>query len=315
MRSQSRSKRRVGVMLMPLVMALRLAGFRCDVMAGSSLVTGGRHVGTSGSGSGTGGDALRWATPLVALLLLLKGVVDAESIADSTPELPTWQPYTLELTSAAFFMALLWPLWRLSRRLRPPRLAKPTSAAAHLVLLPLLVLMHAAWLDASRRLLFAAHGSAYRFDWTADQLLFEARKDVLTLVALLALGWLFDRMFAPAAQSAAGHDTQPFRLVVKDGSRTLFLAADEISHASTAGNYVELATTHGRLLHRVTMAALADELAPHGFVRIHRAHLVRAQAVVAVCNEGSGDFAVTLANNVQLPGSRRYRTALAIIQR
>jgi DNA-binding LytR/AlgR family response regulator len=248
--------------------------------------------------------------PLVALLLLLKGVVDAESIADRTPELPAWQPYTLELTSAAFFMVLLWPLWRLSRRLRPPRLAWSATVAAHLALLPLLLLLHAAWLDASRRLLFAAHGSAYRFEWTAAQLLFEARKDTLTLVALVALGWLVDRMFAPAAPSAVRKDTPPFRLAVKDGSRALFLAAEEISHASTAGNYVELATVHGPVLHRVTMAALAEELAPHGFARIHRAHLVRVGAIVEVVSEGSGDFAVTLAGGVQLPGSRRYRAVL-----
>ncbi|WP_165768547.1 LytTR family DNA-binding domain-containing protein [Sandarakinorhabdus cyanobacteriorum] len=295
---------------MPIAMALRGAAFRCEVMAGNRLGTGGRQVGTSGTGSGTSG-APRWAMPLVALLLLLKGVVDAESIADRTPELATWQPYTLELTSAAFFMALLWPLWRLSRRLRPPRLAWPVAAAAHLALLPLLVLLHAAWLDASRRLLFAAHGRAYRFDWTADQLLFEARKDVLTLVALLALGWLFDRLFAPAAPTAVRSDLPPFRLAIKDGGRTLFLAAEEISHASTAGNYVELATVHGPLLHRVTMAALADELAPHGFVRIHRAHLVRAAAVRSIASEGSGDFRVMLADGTSLPGSRRYRAGLA----
>ncbi len=279
-------------------------------MAGRRAGTGGRQVGTGGTGSGTGGGTPGWAAAVVALVLLLKAVVDAQSIADRTPAAPAWQPFALELSSAAFFMALLWPLWRVSRRLRPPRLGWLAAGVAHLALLPPLVLLHAAWLDASRRLIFAAWGASYGFGWTGAHLLFEARKDALTLLVLAALGWLLDRLFAPPPPAGAA-PPPPFRLAVKDGSRTLLLAPHEISHASTAGNYVELATLHGPVLHRVTMAALAETLAPHGFVRIHRAHLVRAAAVVAVAAAGSGDFAVTLAGGVELPGSRRYRAALA----
>jgi hypothetical protein len=246
---------------------------------------------------------------MVGALLLAKGVVDAESLVDSSPELPIWHGYTLELTSAVFFALLLWPLWQLSRRLRPPHLAWPAALAMHAALTGPLVILHAAWLDASRRVLFAANGHAYRFDWSAAQLVFEWRKDALTLVALAAAGWLLDRLFAPPPLPSA--PPAGYRLVVKDGSRTLFLEPDEISHARSAGNYVELATGHGPVLHRVTLAALAEELAPHGFVRIHRTHLVRAGAVVSVTSEGSGDFAVTLAGGVTLPGSRRYRAGLA----
>jgi hypothetical protein len=244
----------------------------------------------------------------VAALLLAKGVVDAESIADRTPELPVWHAYGLELTSAAFFMLLLWPLWQVSRRLRPPRLGWPAAVAAHAALTVPLVLLHAAWLHGSRSLLFALQGHAYSFDWSAAQLLFEWRKDALTLVVLAAVGWLLDRLFAPPPVPPS--PPSGWRLAVKDGSRMLLLAPDEISHASSAGNYVELATVHGPVLHRVTMAALADELAAHGFARIHRAHLVRLAAVASVASEGSGDFAVTLASGQTLPGSRRYRAAL-----
>lgn len=279
---------------------------------------GGRQVGTGGTGSGTSGRAPWWAAAAVAVLLLLKGMVDAESLLDRTPGLPAWRPYGLELTSAAFFMTILWPLWTLSRRLRPPRLGWPAALAAHAALTVPLVLLHAGWLAISRKALFAAMGQAYRFDWSAGQLLFEWRKDALSLVALAAVGWLLDRLFAappgapaPALAPALAAAPPPFRLAVKDGGRILLLAPDEISHASSAGNYVELATVHGPILHRVTLAALADELAAHGFVRIHRTHLVRAGAVISVAAEGSGDFAVTLAGGVTLPGSRRYREGLS----
>lgn len=289
-------------------MPLHWRAFSGEVMAGHRAGTDGRQVGTNGTGSGTGGRAPWWAAAAVAALLMAKGVVDAASLADQRPDLPGWQPFALELTSAAFFALMLWPLWQISRRLRPPLLAWPAALAAHGALTVPLVLAHAAWLAASRTVVFAALGQSYRFDWSLAQLLFEWRKDALSLVALAALGWLLDRLFAPPpapSQPATG-----YRLAVKDGSRTLFLAPEEISHASSAGNYVELATSHGPILHRVTLAALAEELAAHDFVRIHRAHLVRCGAVHSVTSAGNGDFSVTLAKGEILPGSRRYRAGL-----
>lgn len=275
---------------------------------------------TSGDPGGTGGSTAShvpwWATLVVAALLVAKALVDAASIADQAPASPAWPAYALELTSAAFFAGMLWPLWRLSRRLRPPHLGWPAALAAHFALSVPLVLAHALWLAASRTLVFALLGSRYQFDWSGAQLWFEWRKDLLTLVAIAGIGWLLDRMFAPPANlqsplTAAA--APPMRLTVKDGPRTILIAPHEISHASSAGNYVELATSHGHLLHRITMSALAEELADHGFVRIHRAHLVRAAAVVAVAGEGSGDFTVTLAGGKMLPGSRRYRSALPLL--
>lgn len=293
-------------------MPLPLLAFSGEVMAGQQAGTDGGPVGTNGGNSGTDGRAPVAAALVVAVLLLAKGLVDAESIIDASPELPRWQPFALELTSAGFFAALIWPLWQLSRWWREPRLPWPAAVAAHLALSLPLVLAHALWLAGSRAAVFAAMGSVYRFDWSWAQLVFEWRKDVLTLVALAGVGWLLDRLFTHAPPAALP-DAAPFRLAVKDGSRTILLAPHEVSHASSAGNYVELATSHGRLLHRVTLAALETELAAHGFVRIHRAHLVRVSAVAAVERLGSGDFSVTLADGVRLPGGRRWRDSLAAL--
>lgn len=297
---------------MPPAMALHCGAFSGEVPAGAKAGMGGRQVGTNGTGSGTGGSAPWWTAATVAALMLAKGVVDAESLADQRADLPTWHAYALELTSAGFFMALLWPLWQVARRLRPPFLGWPAAIAALAALTLPVVLLHAGWLAATRTMLFAAMGRAYRFDWSGAQLLFEWRKDALSLVVLVAVGWLLDRLFAPPPSQPLPASLPPagWRLAVKDGSRTLLLAPEEISHASTAGNYVELVTVHGPVLHRVTMAALAGELAAHGFVRIHRAHLVRLGAVQSIASEGSGDFRVTLTSGVTLPGSRRYRAGL-----
>ena len=288
-------------------LALPSLAFRSVVTVGRNQVTNSKAVGTSGTDSVTTGR--RWAAFAVTFALLAKALVDALSLADSNPAQATYVPFVLELTSAAFFMVILWPLWQGSQRLRPPRLTWPRAVALLLALTIPIAIAHALWLAATRMAIFGALGVPYYFDWSWSQLLFEWRKDAVSLFALAAIGWLLDRLFAPPQKV---HYAPPFRLVVKDGSRAKLIAAEEITHASSAGNYVELATIHGRLLHRVTLEALAAELLPHGFVRIHRAHLVRIAAVTAIERTGNGDFSVTLTDGVKLPGSRRWRDALVL---
>lgn len=313
MRSQSRSKRRLGavvwwVLVMSNPLALPSPAFRSVVTVGRNQVTNSRAVGTIGTDIVTSGR--RWAALAVMVALLAKALVDAVSLADSNPAQATYVPFVLELTSAAFFIVILWPLWQVSQRLRPPRLAWPRALALLLALTAPGAIAHVLWLAITRAMIFAALGVPYHFNWSWSQLLFEWRKDAVSIFALVAVGWLIDRLFVPLPPIRTA---PPFRLVVKDGGRTRLIAADEISHASSAGNYVELATVHGQLLHRATLEALAAELLPHGFVRIHRAHLVRIAAVTAVEGTGSGDFSVTLADGLTLPGSRRWRDALVSI--
>jgi hypothetical protein len=266
----------------------------------------GSQVGTGGDQSGTGG--MRWlATAVVIAVILAKAVLDGNSARALLPDIPAWQAFALELTSASFFVALLLPWWGLVRRLAAWRWSM--ALAALIGLSAPVALLHVGWLMISRSLVYWLAGSHYRWPELVSQFLFEWPKDLLWLLVLAALGWALDRLLAPPAPPPA-QLRDDFRLAVKDGSRTLFLAPDEISHASSAGNYVELATVHGAILHRATLAALADELAPHGFVRIHRAHLVRRGAVQSVASSGNGDFTVTMAAGACLPGSRRYRSGL-----
>ena len=109
---------------------------------------------------------------------------------------------------------------------------------------------------------------------------------------------------APALAAA------PFRIEVRDGSRTSWLAPEDVEWAQAAGNYVELNGPFGTLLHRRTLAALAAELAPHGFVRIQRSRIVCKAAIVGTETRPSGDFELTLASGAKLGGSRRYRENL-----
>lgn len=184
--------------------------------------------------------------------------------------------------------------------------------AVHAPALAAVSAAHIAGMVALRSAGYAAAGSRYVFDWGLDNLLYEARKDALSYAIIVVAFHVSDRLFAaaPAALPAATATAPPFRLEVRDAGRTHWLAAHDIASAEAAGNYVELHTVHGALLHRVTLATLAALLAPHGFVRIHRSRLVRRDAVRAITARSSGDFDVELSDGRQLGGSRRYRASL-----
>lgn len=230
----------------------------------------------------------------------------ADDFAGAGRPLDPWEPWLWELTSAAFWIAAAVPLIRLSRRLRPPARPWPVAIGALLLGSIIVCAAHIGWLAASRAALYRLLGSFYQFEFSAQQFVYEWRKDLLSLAVLAAIGVLIDRLTdTPAPPTAA-----PFRLEVRDGTRTFWLRPDEIERIEAAGNYVELHTGAGPLLHRATLAAVSEQLAPHGFARIHRSRLVRRTAITAVTTTSSGDFEARLASGAVVGGSRRFRAAI-----
>ena len=132
------------------------------------------------------------------------------------------------------------------------------------------------------------------FAGTIEGAAFEAwrRVPALLLVAAIALGLRFGNR----RRRANDNDELP-------------LLPRQIDWVRAAGNYVELRWEGRTLLHRSTLAALADQLGA-GFVRIHRGRLVRRDAIRSVETDKSGDFTVTLASGATLRDSRRYRSSL-----
>jgi hypothetical protein len=271
--------------------------------------------GTSGGEGGTSGDALRgrriaWLAAGAVLFIAVQSIANVESTIEDMANLgrieARWHVWTWQLSSVAVWIALMVPLWWLIASARPPRVAWPLAAAIHAAATVPVSLVHSLAMIALRKLVYAAAGEAYAFgDWPMA-LVYEYRKDVATylmIAAFLAFAqWLLARP-APAQREEAGV------LPVADGSVTHRVPIEAIDSASAAGNYVEIAWSGRTLLHRSTLAALADQLGP-GFVRIHRGRLVRRAAIRSIETDKSGDFTVTLASGAALRGSRRYRGEL-----
>lgn len=268
---------------------------------------------TSGGGAGASGSlALPSLVAFITCGTLIVTIVNALSRLDEMrrANLPveTWEPWAWELTSAAFWIAAAVPIILISRRLRPPALPWYATIAALVALSIPICAIHLGWITVSRGLLYAAIGSNYDFD---GAILYEWRKDVLTVLVFSGIAYAFDQ-WALARTPVRTLPDPPdlFRLEVRDGSRRHWLAPHDIERVEAAGNYVELFTTEGTVLHRATLAVVEADLAAQGFVRIHRSRLVRRDAIVAIEATLAGDFSATLRSGAVVAGSRRYKSVL-----
>lgn len=90
----------------------------------------------------------------------------------------------------------------------------------------------------------------------------------------------------------------------------MMLRPSEIDWVSAAGNCVELHGEFGNRLARRTMVDIETELAPHGFVRVHRSRLVRRTAIAPTEIRHRGDFDITLRSGAVIGYSREFRQTL-----
>ncbi|MFF5706402.1 LytR/AlgR family response regulator transcription factor [Streptomyces sp. NPDC012794] len=87
-----------------------------------------------------------------------------------------------------------------------------------------------------------------------------------------------ERQAVPAprrpAPGAPATDRTPEQIAVELGGVTRFVAIADIAYVEAQGDYARLHTDGGSHLVRIPLSALEERWAPHGFVRIHRRHLV-----------------------------------------
>ncbi|WP_240700186.1 LytTR family DNA-binding domain-containing protein [Sphingomonas gei] len=274
-------------------------------------------AGTNGGEGGTSGEPLRrrrilWLAAGLIAFLAVQSVANVESTLEDMANLGVVESrahvWTWQLSSLAVWLALLPVLGWLVARLRPPRFGWPVAVLLHALATVPVSFAHVVAMVALRKLAYAVAGERYGFESWPMTLLYEYRKDVATyLLAALFLAFAQWLLAHPAPMPAVNGEADV--LLVTDGSVTHRVPVTAIESASAAGNYVEIVGDGRTLLHRSTLAALAERLGP-GFARIHRGRLVRRAAVRSVETDKSGDFAVTLASGAVLRGSRRYRAAL-----
>jgi hypothetical protein len=243
----------------------------------------------------------------------------ADLVRHGGPALPYWKPLLWEFSSGVVIFALV-PAIHYGVRHAMERAVRP------LVLLPMHTLLalvfsgaHVLGMVALRKLTYAMIGAGtYLFDFSAANLLYEARKDVVVYFLIASIFWLAERRNGggeeidfPTAAPAA-----PSALWLRDGATSVRIDPRDIAWVASAGNYVEYCLASGqRHLIRATLATEEERLAPRGLVRVHRTRLVNARRIKRVTMRPAGGFEVALDTGEVIVGSRRYRQSVVDLGR
>lgn len=247
----------------------------------------------------------------VILVLMVTGIIGLFAIVGALtslsdrPGLEPWKAWTWALTSAATAVPGAILCMAAVRYASPAEWGWPRALGLHAAAALAYTLLHVGGFVALRKVVYAAMGDSYGAGPLLDEFPYELRKDLLTYAANVTLFWLVgDRQ-----RRARKVEPRP-TFDIRDGSRLVRVAIDDIVAVSSAGNYVEFWLADGRRpLMRATLAAVEVELERSGFVRAHRSWLVNAARVTGLRPDGSGDWTVQLGL-IEAPLSRRFPGAL-----
>ena len=93
-------------------------------------------------------------------------------------------------------------------------------------------------------------------------------------------------------------------MVVRDGARVQIIPVEKLDAVEAQDDYVALKTEGKTFLKAQTLASLAAALDPKRFVRVHRSHLVRIDALARIEPFGSGSHIGILHDGSRVPLSR-----------
>ncbi len=104
---------------------------------------------------------------------------------------------------------------------------------------------------------------------------------------------------------------QPMRrLFVRSGASVIPLAVESLTHLSAWGDYVNAHTTSSRYVLHVALHRLEERLDPTRWVRVHRAHLVNLDHVVAFRPQSGGQLVAEMSSGERVPVSRTHARAV-----
>jgi two-component system LytT family response regulator len=100
------------------------------------------------------------------------------------------------------------------------------------------------------------------------------------------------------------------RIAIKDKDRIVFVDVAELISVEAHGNYVLLQQKTGSNLLRETISGIAEKLAPHGFIRIHRSVLVNVAFVDTIQSYSGSEYVLRTKTGKQYQVTRTYRNNL-----
>ncbi len=252
-----------------------------------------------------------WAI-LLTLSVIARSYIDVADEAKRGQAVGWGRALGVEITSHLVVAALLPALYWLHRRW--PISGSLRNLALHAAGVVPFSIAHTLGMAALRLLWFAAIlGERYSFPVTADRLVYEFAKDIVSYImvnaGILALVYLLARMPASsAAPRPTPHAPQPERFAVrKRGGSEVMVEVADIDWIEASGNYAVLHVGGETFEIRSSLTRLEGELDPKRFVRVHKSHVVNIARVTEVTPWVSGDWRIRLQDGAEINLSRRYR--------
>ena len=103
------------------------------------------------------------------------------------------------------------------------------------------------------------------------------------------------------------------KVAIKSKGRIVFIDPAEVAIIRAEGNYVLLEKQSGSYLLRESLSIVAEKLAPHGFIRIHRSVLVNTSFVEEIQPWTTGEYVLRIKGGQELTVSRMYKNNLRSI--
>ena len=121
---------------------------------------------------------------------------------------------------------------------------------------------------------------------------------------LLQLGVQLPGLRTAIAEDAADH------LWINRRGETVKINLSDIVRLQAEGEYVRIFLEGRDHLHRAALSAIYERLIKRGYIRIHRASVIRRSDITSVRRSAVGGYSVSLRDGLTLPVGRTYRADL-----
>jgi len=235
-------------------------------------------------------------------------------------DVATWEAITWESTSALAALILILPIVWLTARFPLDWRRWRSLLLLHVAGTVVYTLAHVSLMVGLREAVYATMGANYSFGPWPSELVYEYLKDARSYLGLVLMieGYRFvlrrlrgeARWPDPPEPGIDAASERPERFLVKMLGREFLVPAERIEAVSAAGNYVNLHVGERDYPLRSTMKELMTRLDPERFLRVHRSHAIRIDALAEIRPGEHGDASLVLYSGRTLPCSKSYRARL-----
>jgi hypothetical protein len=228
--------------------------------------------------------------------------------------LAAWKPYVLELSSWTGWSVTFAALLPWEDKVAGRGFGLLARIAIFLLTSPVFSLLHIMVMAGLRFPLYALAGGQYHYDFGLGNLVYEYRKDLLTLFLAVGLAALWRkgsrRKEAPVSLGLAAEPA--FLVPSREGE--VLVRAGEIDWIEAQGNYVALHVRGQERLLRQPLKEIEAKLADMAFIRTHRSALVNMRRVKGITRTEQGESRVEFDNRDSAPlsASRRAEVVRAL---